>query len=81
MSMENDPFGVNIGAREIYDQLVGLRDDVRSLIQDREDTARTLNDHEDRLRAIERWKYGVPLATLAALCSAVVGLAKEAGVI
>jgi len=79
--MENDPFGVHIGAREIYDQLVGLRDDVRSLIQDGEDTARTLNDHEDRLRAIERWKYGVPLATLVALCSAVVGLANEVGII
>jgi len=79
--MEHDPFGVHIGAREIYDQLVGLRDDVRSLVQDREDTDRVLEDHEDRLRAIERWKYGVPLAALAALCSAVVGLANEVGII
>ena len=81
MSMEHDPFGVHIGAREIYDQLVGLRDDVRSLIQDGEDTDRVLEDHEDRLRAIERWKYGVPLAALAALVSAAVSLVRGSGVI
>jgi hypothetical protein len=58
---ERDPLGVTIGAREIYDELVGMREDVRGLALHSEATRATLADHEDRLRTIERWKYAVPL--------------------
>lgn len=68
MSEEN-PFGVTISAREIYDQIVGLRDDVRSLVQSNQEVSRTLDDHESRLRSVERWKYSVPLAALGAVAS------------
>jgi hypothetical protein len=64
-----DPLVVHIGAREIYDELLGMRDDVRSLAQTRVDVNETLDDHEDRLRSVERWKYGVPVATLSGLIS------------
>lgn len=80
MSTQHDPFGVHIGAREIYDQLVGLRDDVRSLIQDREDTDRMLSDHEERLRGIERWKYAVGTAAVTSVVSAGVTLLKASGI-
>lgn len=76
MTENQDPLGVTISAREIYDQIVGLRDDVRSLTQSNESTHRTLEDHEDRLRTIERWKYSVPAAVITALVSAGVAVSK-----
>lgn len=76
---QEDPLGVHIGAREIYDQVVGLRDDVRSLVQSNSATQETLDDHEDRLRSVERWKYSVPVAALGAIVSAGVTVAKALG--
>lgn len=81
MSDEQDPLGVHIGAREIYDQVVGIRDDVRSLVEEREDTARKLEDHEERLRGLERFKNSVPLASVAALLTAGASLLKGSGII
>jgi hypothetical protein len=60
MRDENDGLSVTIGAREIYDELVGVRSDVRSLVESRADIDKTLGDHESRIRVLERWKYGIP---------------------
>ncbi|MGW2539403.1 hypothetical protein ACWC5I_00645 [Kitasatospora sp. NPDC001574] len=57
--------GVVIGPREIYDQLVGVREDVRSLAQSSATVDQTLKDHEDRVRALEVWRYGVVASGLA----------------
>lgn len=56
--------GVTITFREVYDEIVGMRGDVRSLTETRENTRDILEDHESRMRALERWKYGIPVATL-----------------
>lgn len=79
MSEERDPLAVTIGAREIYDQVVGLRDDVRTLVQSNEDVEKTLDDHEERLRSVERWKYAVPTAALGGIVSAGLAIAKAIG--
>ncbi|MFB7643893.1 hypothetical protein ACFC0S_03145 [Streptomyces sp. NPDC056084] len=71
---ERDPLGVTIGAREIYDQLVGMREDVRNLTQAQEGVSRTLADQEDRLRALERWKYAIPPTVVMAVGSLVSAL-------
>ncbi|MCX4687303.1 hypothetical protein OG401_23875 [Kitasatospora purpeofusca] len=71
---ERDPLGVTIGAREIYDELVGMRGDVRGLSQHNEATRATLADHEDRLRTIERWKYAVPLTAFLGVGSLITAL-------
>jgi hypothetical protein len=76
---EQDPLGVNISAREIYDQIVGLRDDVRSLVQSNAAVQTALDDHETRLRSVERWKYAVPTATVGAIISAGITIAKAVG--
>ncbi|WP_330478672.1 hypothetical protein OG301_26705 [Streptomyces platensis] len=70
---------VNIGAREIYDQLVAMREEVRSSTQSHAAVAEKLTDHEDRLRAVERWKYSVPTALVTAVISAAVTLATKLG--
>lgn len=76
---DQDPLGVTISAREIYDQIVGLRDDVRSLVQSNAEVGKVLDDHETRLRSVERWKYTVPVAALTAVTSAGVTIAKAFG--
>jgi hypothetical protein len=55
---------VTIGAREIYDELVGMRDDVRAVTQHSEAVRATLTDHEERIRGVERWKYAIPVTVL-----------------
>lgn len=77
--MDNDLGSVTIGAREIYDELVAMRDDVRSSSQHLATVADTLSDHEDRLRGLERWKYSVPAALVTAVLSAAVTLFTKLG--
>lgn len=77
--MADDPLGVTISAREIYDQIVGLRVDVQSLTQSNTAVQETLADHETRIRAGERWRYAVPTAALGAVISAGITIAKAIG--
>ncbi|WP_327065927.1 hypothetical protein OH807_33580 [Kitasatospora sp. NBC_01560] len=65
MARDEQLGGVVIGPREIYDQLVGVREDVRSLAQSSATVDQMLKDHEDRVRALERWRYGVVASGLA----------------
>ena len=74
MGEENDdPLGVVIGAREIYDEVVGLRGDVQRLGQDGETVTETLADHETRIRGLEseRAKYVLPVALITAVATVV----------
>ncbi|NYI06077.1 hypothetical protein [Allostreptomyces psammosilenae] len=70
---------MTISARDIYDQVIGLRDDVRSLVQSNVEVDSALADHEDRLRAIERWKYSIPAAVVTSLVTAVVTFIRGTG--
>ncbi|OKI24408.1 hypothetical protein [Streptomyces sp. CB03911] len=71
MTDQPDSLGVHISPREIYDQIVGMREDVRGLTQTSESVRAELADHEDRLRQIERWRYAVPATVVMGLGSAV----------
>lgn len=72
---ENDdqPLGVRIGAREIYDEVVGLRGDVQRLGQQGESVDETLVDHETRIRGLEseRGKFVLPVALITAVATVV----------
>ncbi|MFF8473874.1 hypothetical protein [Streptomyces sp. NPDC015414] len=68
--MDNDLGSVTIGAREIYDELVAMRSDVRSSTDRLTAVADTLADHESRLRSLERRMYAVPAALVTAVLSA-----------
>lgn len=76
MTEENSSLGVHIGAREIYDQVVGVREDVQGLVRSEENTQRDLADHEERLRNVERWKYATGTSLATAVASIVVALIK-----
>jgi hypothetical protein len=70
---------VTIGAREIYDELVAMREEVRASAQSLQGVDITLADHETRIRTVERWKYSVPTALVTAVISAGVTIATKLG--
>ncbi|MEV7844093.1 hypothetical protein AB0O50_08910 [Streptomyces cyaneofuscatus] len=70
---DDQPLGVRIGAREIYDEVVGLRGDVQRLGQQGETVDETLEDHETRIRGLEseRGKFVLPVALITAVATVV----------
>lgn len=84
MGEQEDPLGVVIGAREVFDEVVGLRGDVRSLIESGEDVQETLEDHETRIRGLEgeRGRFVIPVAVITGVATVVAAgltVAKIAG--
>ncbi|MEU5160454.1 hypothetical protein AB0G74_12695 [Streptomyces sp. NPDC020875] len=82
---EDEPLGVvSIGAREIYDEVLGLRGDVQALGQQGESVEETLEDHETRIRGLEgdRGKFVIPATVITAVATVVaagLAVAKIAG--
>jgi hypothetical protein len=70
---------VTIGAREIYDELVAMREESRNSGQLLQGVVTTLADHETRIRGMERWKYSLPAALVTAVISAGVTLVTKLG--
>ncbi|TDB71809.1 hypothetical protein E1211_15195 [Micromonospora sp. 15K316] len=71
-----DPLGpVQITPRDIYDQVVLLRDTVNKLVNQGAGHGEDLRDHETRLRSLESRQWPLPAAavllSLAALGTAV----------
>lgn len=80
MGSQGDDLGaVTIGAREIYDELVAMREEVRTSTQSLQGVADTLADHEQRIRSVERWKYSIPAALAASVISSGVALITKFG--
>ncbi len=77
---DRDSLGVvNIGAREIYDEVVGLREDMRSVAEKGEELRADLDDHEERIRDLEKWRYALPVAAVSGVVAAGVTVAKATG--
>lgn len=62
--------GVVISLKDIYIEMVKLRDAVHDL----SDPVKDIADHEQRLRALERWRYAVPPALLLAIGSTIAAI-------
>lgn len=78
--MEQEPLGVvSIGAREIYDEVVGLREDMRSVAEKGEELRADIDDHETRIRDLEKWRYALPVAAVTGVVAAGVTVAKVTG--
>lgn len=54
--------------REMRREGQDTRDKVTSLVEQ----TKAVPDHENRLRALERWRYGIPAAGLTAVAAAAV---------
>ena len=70
--MSQDPLGpVQISARDIYDELRGVRVLVERLADRLESTAQSVTDHEQRLRQIEDVRPGPRIQDIEARLRAV----------
>ncbi|MBZ4319541.1 hypothetical protein [Streptomyces huiliensis] len=76
---DHEPLGVRIGAREIYDEVVALRTEMRTMGQESDAVRGELADHEDRIRSLERWRYALPISLLTAVVGAVVAVVQSTG--
>lgn len=54
-----DELSMTVSAKDIYDKVTEVASDVRDIKESRA-------DHETRIRALERWRYGVAAALVAA---------------
>jgi hypothetical protein len=74
--MANEPHGVVITVKEVYDEMKELILEVRQLTNEYRNSRLVDEDHEKRLRAIERWMYAIPASLVAAIGSIIVALNK-----
>ncbi|MGW4467462.1 hypothetical protein [Micromonospora sp. NPDC004704] len=65
-------FVVEIGPKEIYDQLVALTTEVRVLVGDMTDTSKKVDDHEARIRAVEKRQWPLPVVSVLVAIAAVI---------
>lgn len=73
---EPDALGaVTISAREIYDEIIGVREDVRGLRQSRDAVTEAQEDHEERIRALESWRYALPVTALGTVAALIISAA------
>lgn len=52
---------------DVRDRLVRMEGKIDLIGLQHATAERIANDHEDRLRALERWKYALPVTALAAV--------------
>ena len=85
-----DSGGVWFSTRDLYELIRGTNErlaevaaELSRVVTLLEDTREEHADHEKRLRAVERWKYGVPLSAvmglLSVIASVVIGLSRSTG--
>lgn len=71
--------GVLITFRDMYLQLQQLVIELREINQAMKVQGSTATDHEIRLRALERWRYSLPVSLVVSLGSAIIAIIAAAG--
>jgi hypothetical protein len=61
---------ITITLKDVYIELMKIKESVLEI----KGTTNKIPDHEDRIRALEKWRYGLPVSLALAFLSAVVGL-------
>ncbi|WP_433434516.1 hypothetical protein [Nonomuraea sp. CA-141351] len=69
--MADEPNGVVVSMKDMYDELRDLVSEVRTLTQELKESRKTDDDHERRIRALEQWRYALPASLVVALGAAV----------
>ncbi len=69
--MADEPTGVVVSFKDMYDELRRLVEGVGKLTQELQESRKTDEDHEKRLRVIERWMYALPISIVLAVGSIV----------
>lgn len=74
--MADDEDRVVITIKDMYWELRELTIEVRRLTQHYDTGKAVDDDHEKRIRALEAWKYGIPVTAIVALAGIAVTLLK-----
>ncbi|MFI9591040.1 hypothetical protein [Nonomuraea sp. NPDC052265] len=69
--MADEPTGVVITFKDMYDEMRKLVVVVQTLTQELKESRDTDRDHERRLRVLERWMWGLPVSIVAAIAAAI----------
>lgn len=73
--MADEPLGpIVITARDVYNELREVHVKVDELRHENGGQVERIGDHEVRLRALERWRYALPLSALTTAVSAAVAI-------
>lgn len=62
--------GVLITFRDMYSELQRLVGELRDINSAMKDHNTSMIDHETRIRALERWRYSLPIALVVSIVSA-----------
>lgn len=69
--MADEPTGVVITFKDMYDEMRKLVVVVQTLTQELKESRDTDRDHERRIRVLERWMWGLPVSIVAAIAAAI----------
>lgn len=79
MAEDKSTGGIYVTTKDIYDEVTAMREEVREFALLSRSTKADLEDHETRMRALERWKYGMPLAAISSLGAMAFSVYQAAG--
>lgn len=79
MTAPPDPFASVVTARDVYDAVRETQSDVRASLARLRAVEDRQSDHERRLRALEMWRYALPVSALASIAAAVAAIMTALG--
>jgi len=66
--------GHTVTAADLYGELREMSGKLSTAITHQEVTRAQLHDHEQRLRALEAWRYALPVSALSAVAAAIAAI-------
>lgn len=66
--------GHTVTAGDLYGELRELSGKLSTAITHQEVTRTQLHDHEQRIRALEAWRYALPVSAVSALAAAIAAI-------
>lgn len=66
--------GHTVTAADLYGELRQMSGQLQTSITQQEMTRTQLRDHESRLRALEAWRYALPVSAFSAVAAAVAAI-------
>lgn len=77
--MSDEPNGVYISLRDIYDELVKVKDSVQYLANGVDSSKDIQKDQEERIRGLERWRYGLTVSAALGIISLILTVIQTLG--
>lgn len=69
------PLGYTVTVADIYGELRQLSGQLSTSITQQEVSRQKLDDHESRIRALEAWRYALPVSAVSAVVAGIAAVA------